>query len=88
MWLGFEVTTAFGFSSLMFGAISLVPGGAGVTELSFVQLLIYYGLPASEAATAVLLVRISSLWYSTLIGLVAVKIILRQKKTINPADGL
>lgn len=83
--LDFELTTAFGFSSLMFGAISLVPGGAGVTELTFLQLLTSYGIPIAQAAAAVLLVRISSLWYSTLIGVVAARIILRQKKMANPS---
>ena len=83
--LDFELTTAFGFSSLMFGAISLVPGGAGVTELTFLQLLTSYGIPIAQAAAAVLLVRISSLWYSTLIGVVAARLILRQKKMTNPS---
>lgn len=69
----FGLTTALGFSSIFFGAISLVPGGTGVTEVSFVQLLSYYGLELSSATALVLFFRLSSIWYSSCIGLVAMK---------------
>ena len=71
----FGVTTALGFSSILFGTISLVPGGAGVTEVSFVHLLSTYGVELSTATAIVLFFRLSSIWYTSCIGLVAMKFI-------------
>jgi uncharacterized protein (TIRG00374 family) len=69
----FGLTTALGFSSIFFGAISFVPGGAGVTEVSFVRLLSYYGLELATATALVLFYRLTSIWYTSCIGLVAMK---------------
>ena len=48
--LDFGFTTAFGFSSIVLGAISFIPAGAGVTEVHLVQLLSHYGVEISETA--------------------------------------
>lgn len=75
----FGFTSAFGFSSILFGAISFIPAGAGITEVSFVQLLSHYGIEISKAAALVLLVRLLSVWYSTFIGVIATRFIARRK---------
>jgi uncharacterized protein (TIRG00374 family) len=77
--IDFIFTTAFGFSSVFFGAISFIPGGTGVTELVFVQLLSSHGLELSLATAVVIFYSICSLWYSTSIGVVAANFILRDK---------
>jgi glycosyltransferase 2 family protein len=76
----FGFTTAFGFSSIVLGAISFIPAGAGVTEFSFVQLLSHYGVEISEATAVVLLVRLTSMWFLTFLGIVATKFITRNSK--------
>jgi uncharacterized protein (TIRG00374 family) len=76
----FGFTTAFGFSSIVFGAISFIPAGAGITEVSFVQLLSHYGIEISKATAVVLLVRLSSVWFSTFVGVIATKFITKNPR--------
>lgn len=73
--INFGLSTAFGFSSILFGAISFIPGGLGVTEVSFVNILSNYGLEISMSTAVILLIRLSSTWYSTVIGIIATKFI-------------
>lgn len=74
----FGFTAAFGFSSIIFEAISLLPAGIGVTEVSFVHLLSYYGIEFSTSTALILLIRLSSLWYMTFIGIVATRLVTRK----------
>ncbi len=76
--LSFGFTTAFGFSSIIFGAISMLPAGIGVTEVSFVHLLSHYGIELSTSTALILLIRLSSLWYSTFIGIIATRLVARK----------
>jgi glycosyltransferase 2 family protein len=73
--LSFGLSTVFGFSATIFGALSFIPGGIGITEISFVKILSYYGLGVSTATAVILLVRLSSLWYSTVIGFIATRFV-------------
>lgn len=75
----FVLTTIFGFSSFLFGALSLLPSGIGVTELSFVKLLSSYGIDISTAAALILFIRILSDLYITCIGVIATKLVLKNK---------
>jgi uncharacterized protein (TIRG00374 family) len=77
--IDFMFTTAFGFSSIFFGAISFIPAGTGITEVIFVQLLSSHGLELSLATAVVIFYRLCSVWYSTCIGVVAANIILKEK---------
>jgi|TARA_B110000495_G_C23020417_1_gene605265 uncharacterized protein (TIRG00374 family) len=69
----FILSTIIGFSSIFFGAISFLPAGIGVTEISFVHLLLPYGIELSVATALVIFIRLCSIWYATLIGIIAVK---------------
>jgi glycosyltransferase 2 family protein len=71
----FGLATALGFSSILFGALSFIPGGLGVTEVSFVTILSSYGLEIAVSTAVILLIRLSSTWYSTVIGIIATKFI-------------
>ena len=75
--VSFSVTSAFGFFSTLFGAISFIPGGAGVTEFIFVRLLSSYGIDLSVATALVIFYRICSLWYSTAIGIISTRFVLK-----------
>jgi glycosyltransferase 2 family protein len=76
------LSTLVGFSSALFGAISLIPGGAGVTELVFVQLLSYNGLDLSIAVSIVFFYRLTSTWFSAGVGIYPLKLSL-SKNPVN-----
>ncbi|MGG3738044.1 lysylphosphatidylglycerol synthase transmembrane domain-containing protein [Aeribacillus pallidus] len=58
----------FSFSTLA-GALSMIPGGVGVTEGSLTGMLLYFGMEKSTAVSVTLLVRLVTLWLGFLIGL-------------------
>jgi uncharacterized protein (TIRG00374 family) len=58
------VVAAFVFASAsILGALSLIPGGFGVTEGSMTGLLVYFGVSATTAASTTLVVRAATLWF-------------------------
>ena len=71
----FLLTTIIGFSSVLFGSLSFLPGGIGVTELSFVQLLLTYKIELSLATALVIFIRLTGLWFATCLGFFAIKFI-------------
>ena len=60
----------YGLSTLV-GALTLVPGGLGGTEISMVALLVAAGADQATAAGATLICRIASLWFAVLLGMLA-----------------
>jgi len=62
----------FVISSLI-GAISMLPGGLGITEGGMIGLLLFQGIDYTEAFSVVLLVRIATLWYSIMLGLLGMR---------------
>ena len=62
-------TFIFSFSSLV-GAVSMIPGGLLVAEGSFAGLLILSGMPKGIAATATMAIRLCTLWFGVIIGLI------------------
>ena len=72
--VNFISSTVFGFSSVLFGAVSFLPGGAGLTEVIFVHILSSHGLELSMATAVVIFYRLSSVWFSTAIGVIALKL--------------
>jgi uncharacterized membrane protein YbhN (UPF0104 family) len=52
----------FAFSSIL-GALSLLPGGMGVTEGSMTGLLLLFGVAQSIAVSTTLIVRAATLWF-------------------------
>jgi len=76
----FFTTTVIGLASILFGALTLIPGGVGVTEVSFVALLSTYGIESSVGSALALFFRLLSIWYVTCIGIVATKFALSKNK--------
>lgn len=65
------LATSFVFaSSSILGAVSLLPGGLGVTEGSMTGLLSVFGVGRATATSATLVVRAVTLWFSVLLGVV------------------
>jgi uncharacterized protein (TIRG00374 family) len=55
------------------GAVTMLPGGLGVTEGSLTLLLIKRcGAPASLAVSSTLIIRLVTLWFAVLVGIVSV----------------
>ncbi|MEW6531852.1 MAG: lysylphosphatidylglycerol synthase transmembrane domain-containing protein [Thermodesulfobacteriota bacterium] len=64
-----EANFAYSFSTLL-GALSMLPGGIGGTEAGMVGILAFLGISYSSALPAVLLIRVCTLWFAILVGIV------------------
>ncbi len=60
-------------SSLIIGAISFIPGGVGIAEASLIGLFTIQEIELSNAIVVVVLIRLFTLWFSTLSGFVALR---------------
>ena len=71
-WMGAEVSLAFAIFvyslSMLAGALSFMPGGLGGAEGAMVTLLVWNGMPASDAIAATLVIRLATLWFAVAIG--------------------
>jgi uncharacterized protein (TIRG00374 family) len=67
------LTAQFVYSfSLLIGAITLLPGGLGGAEVTMWQLLLFFGVPNSITVAVTILIRLTTLWFSVLLGLISV----------------
>jgi uncharacterized membrane protein YbhN (UPF0104 family) len=60
--------------AMLAGAASMLPGGVGSTEAAIVVQLQWHGVPAATALLAAVVVRLGTMWFSVVCGLVAVLI--------------
>jgi uncharacterized protein (TIRG00374 family) len=63
------------------GAVSMIPGGLGLTELTIDGILGDY-LPAATATVTTLLMRFATLWFSVFLGLFALAVL--KKRPYSP----
>lgn len=73
MWASF----AYAFATIV-GALSMLPGGLGVTEGSLSYLVINKGYGKDIAFASTFIVRVVTLWFAVLVGVISV--LLYQKK--------
>lgn len=73
---------SYSFSTIV-GAVSMLPGGLGVTEGSFLLMLTSKGLTASDAAATTFITRIATLWFAVLVGIIAIIFFQRKFGKIN-----
>lgn len=71
--LDFIYTTFVMYSSLLLGFITLLPSGLGVTEISAIGLLTSKGLELSLSTSIIIMIRLTSIWFSTMIGLLMLR---------------
>ena len=71
--LGIIFTTLVIQSSLLIGSMTLIPAGMGLTEFSSIALLIKHDIDLSLAVSILIMYRLVSIWYSTIIGIIATK---------------
>jgi uncharacterized membrane protein YbhN (UPF0104 family) len=60
----------YGFAMLV-GALSFLPGGLGGTEATMTGLLVLQGLALPEAVAATIIIRLATLWFAVVVGLIA-----------------
>lgn len=71
---------AYAFATIV-GAVSMLPGGLGVTEGSLSYLVIAQGYPKDISFASTFIVRAVTLWFAVLIGVISV--LIYQKKFGN-----
>ena len=54
------------------GAISMLPGGLGVTEGSLTFMLVNKGAPLQYAVASTFIIRVVTLWFAVLVGVISV----------------
>ncbi len=57
--------------SMLVGGISFLPGGLGGAEVVMIELLRMHQMPISMAVAATVLIRITTLWFSVVLGLLS-----------------
>ncbi|MBK1659928.1 flippase-like domain-containing protein [Paracraurococcus ruber] len=62
------------------GAVSLLPGGLGAADLGLLGLLRLIGMPEAAAVVATILVRLATLWFAVLLGLLTLPLALRRPR--------
>lgn len=70
------------------GAVSFLPGGVGTYELTSVALITFLlGLSPADASAATILIRVVTLWFSVIVGFVALGILTRgiRKRKLSSA---
>jgi len=74
-WLGVPCDWTFSFfvyaAGMLAGALSFLPGGLGGTEAVMVGLLLWQGATQPVAVAATVIVRLATLWFAVLLGLLA-----------------
>lgn len=74
-WMNLGISLAFAsFTyalSMLAGALSFMPGGLGGAEAVMVSLLMLKGTPAPEAIAATVFIRLTTLWFAVVIGMIA-----------------
>lgn len=63
-----KATFIFSFASLA-GAVSMIPGGLGVAEVTMSGLLQFFGLAPTTSVGVALIVRFGTLWYGAIMGM-------------------
>ncbi len=81
--LEYLVISQIYFTSLGYGVLSFLPGGIGVNESIADFLLVRQGLEFSVATSLVILTRLSTIWFATIIGIIFTKFALKQKNSLK-----
>jgi uncharacterized protein (TIRG00374 family) len=61
-------------SAGLFGALSMLPGGLGTTEIGLISLITMQGINLNISALVTVIIRLITLWYATLLGFICLLI--------------
>jgi len=64
--------------SIIAGAVSMLPGGLGITEGSLSLILIKGGIPNETAIATTLIIRMVTLWFAVILGLIVLFFLRRE----------
>lgn len=74
-WLGSDISLSFAIFvyalSMLAGALSFLPGGLGSAEAVMISLLVLKGMDTPAAVAATVFIRLATLWFAVMIGLIA-----------------
>jgi glycosyltransferase 2 family protein len=77
------LTVFFYATATLAGAIVPVPGGLGVAESMIQQQLVHLGrVPQAPATSAMILIRLATLWWAVVVGFVALGLLRRRYPTL------
>lgn len=65
--------------AMLAGAISMLPGGVGSTEATIIMQLNYYGASLTKAGIIAVSIRIATIWFAILCGLLAIVFLENEK---------
>ena len=65
------------YSSLLLGVLTMIPAGIGVTEVSFVEILRGEGVDTATSTSLVILFRLVTIWFLTVLGFCAARYFLK-----------
>lgn len=75
-WMGTDISLAFAVFvyaiSMLAGALSFMPGGLGGAEAVMMALLVWNGVPSTDAIAATVLIRLVTLWFAVAIGIICI----------------
>lgn len=77
--IDFIFSTQIFFTSIVSGVLSFIPGGFIVTEGSMLGLLVKYGTDFTLATISVIFIRLATIWYATILGLITTKFVIKYK---------
>lgn len=66
--LGIGQATGIYALAAVIGALSMLPGGLGATEITITGLLTASGVPKAQAVASMLVIRAATLWYAVVVG--------------------
>ena len=75
MWASFS----YAFANIV-GTVSMLPGGLGITEGSLTFLLLEKGVSKTTSVTTTFIVRIATLWFAVLVGVLALSLLHNRDK--------
>jgi uncharacterized protein (TIRG00374 family) len=66
------------------GALSFLPGGVGTYEITSVALIQFLlGLAQADASAATIIIRVVTLWFSVIVGFIALGIVTRRTRKVK-----
>ncbi|MGB5896315.1 MAG: lysylphosphatidylglycerol synthase transmembrane domain-containing protein [Ignavibacteriaceae bacterium] len=85
----FWASFSYAFATII-GALSMLPGGLGVTEGSLTYFLVKKGVANNVAVATTFIVRVVTLWFAVLVGIISVSFYQKRfgKITIDSVNNL
>jgi uncharacterized membrane protein YbhN (UPF0104 family) len=74
-------------NAMLLGAASMIPGGLGATEAALVYQLSQAGMPFADAVAAAIAIRLSTLWFAILLGILCLLTFVRSGEVATARES-